>query len=141
MASGGIVDSQISASSQLDGGHSAAQARLHFRADGSKSGGWSALTNDDNQWLEVDVGSYTRMTSVATQGRNSKNEWVTRYNLQYSDDGISFHMYVQSGEKSTKVRGKNCLRFSIVASAHSRMTATQQKMKFRSRLLRELLCF
>ena len=118
MASGGIVDSQISASSQLDGGHSAAQARLHFRADGSKSGGWSALTNDDNQWLEVDVGSYTRVTSVATQGRNSKNEWVTRYNLQYSDDGISFHMYVQSGEKSTKVRGKNCLRFSIVASAH-----------------------
>ena len=105
MASGGIVDSQLSASSQLDGDHSAAQARLHFRADGSRGGGWSALKNDDNQWLEVDVGSYTRVTSVAIQGGNSKNEWVTKYSLQYSDDGMSFHMYVQEGEKSKKVCG------------------------------------
>ena len=104
MASGEIDDSQISASSQLDEDHSAAQARLHSSADGSRGGGWSALTNDDNQWLQVDIGSYTRVTSVATQGGNSKNEWVTKYTLQYSDDGLSFHTYVQTGEKSKRVR-------------------------------------
>ena len=103
MAFGTISDAQISASSQLDDNHSAAQARLHFEADGSKSGAWSALKNDLSQWLQVDLGVYTRVTRVATQGRNAYNEWVTKYRVQYSDDGVSFHMYRKAGEKSETV--------------------------------------
>ena len=93
MESKAIFDAQISASSQVDDNLSAAQARLHSKADGSKGGGWSALVSDVDQWLQVDFGSYTIVTRVATQGRNAYNEWVTKYSLQYSDDGFIFRFY------------------------------------------------
>ena len=100
---GTITDAQITASSRIDGNHSALQARLNFQADGSKAGAWSALTNDRNQWLQVDLRSYTRVTHVATQGRNGYNEWVTKYKLQYSDDEGNFQLYKQYGESVAKV--------------------------------------
>ena len=103
MEDGTIIDAQITASSQVDDHHSAVQARLNFKADGSKAGAWSALTNDRNQWLQVDLGSYTRVTRIATQGRNRYNEWVTKYNLQYSDDEENFQLYKQIGESVAKV--------------------------------------
>ena len=103
MAFGSISDIQITASSQLDGNHSAAQARLHFKADGNKAGVWSALTNDLNQWLQVDLGSYTRVTRVATQGRNGYDQWVTKYKLQYSDDGITFQVYREARSSTAEV--------------------------------------
>ena len=103
MAFGSISDSHISASSQMDSNHSAAQARLHLKADGNKAGGWSAFTNDLNQWLQVDLGSYTRVTRVATQGRNGYDQWVTKYKLQYSDDGVIFQFYRDAGSSVAKV--------------------------------------
>ena len=93
-----ISDNQISASSQLDGNHSAILSRLHFKA-----GAWSPLTNNLNQWLQVDLGSVTRVTRVATQGSNAYNESVTKYKLQYSDDGATFLFYKDIGDSSAKV--------------------------------------
>jgi len=103
MEDGTITEAQITASSRVDGNHSAVQARLNFKADGSKAGAWSALTNNLNQWIQVDLGSYTRVTRVATQGRNAYNEWVTKYRLQYSDDEVNFQFYKQLGERFAKV--------------------------------------
>ena len=103
MEDGAITDAQITASSRVEGNHSAVQARLNFKADGSKAGAWSALTDDRYQWLQVDLGSYTRVTRIATQGRNGYNEWVTKYKLQYSDDEGNFQMYKQVGESDAKV--------------------------------------
>lgn len=103
MESKAISDGQISASSQLDDNHSARQARLHFKISGYKRGGWSALRNDLHQWLQVDLGSYTRVIRVATQGRNAFNEWVTKYNLQYSDDGVTFDLFKEGTNSSAKV--------------------------------------
>ena len=103
MEDGEITDAQVTASSRLDDNHSPSQARLNFKTDGSKVGGWSALSNDHNPWLQVDLGSYTRVTRVATQGRDGYDEWVTRYKLQYSDDGENFQFYKQLGDSSAKV--------------------------------------
>ena len=100
---GAILDTQISASSQLDYTHSAKQARLHSKADGSKWGSWSALKDDLNQWLQVDLRSFTRVTRVATQGRNGLDQWVTKYNLQYSDNGDIFHFFEEAGNNAAKV--------------------------------------
>ena len=105
MEDGAITDAQITASSRVDGNHSAVQARLNFKGDGSKAGAWSALTDDRNQWLQVDLGSYTRVTRIATQGRNGYNEWVTKYKLQYSDDEGNFQLYKKVGESVAKVSG------------------------------------
>ena len=103
MENDAILDTQISASSQLDDTHSAKQARLHSKADGCKWGSWSALRSDLSQWLQVDLRSYTRVTRVATQGRNGYDQWVTKYKLQYSDDGDRFHFFEGPGNNAAKV--------------------------------------
>ena len=70
-----ISDGQISASSQLDNNHGPQRARLNTKISGIKQGGWLPLTNDRDQWLQVDLGSYTRVTRVATQGRDGYDQW------------------------------------------------------------------
>ena len=103
MDSGGITDAQISASSQWDNNHGASRARLHMQRNGNQRGSWSARTNDLNQWLQVDLGGYTTLTRVATQGRSDHDQWVTKYNLQYSDDGVIFQFYKEPHQTAAKV--------------------------------------
>ena len=103
MESGLISDDQISASSQLDDNHAPQRARLNTKISGIRQGGWLPLTNDFNQWLQVDLGSYTRVTRVATQGRNGYDQWVTKYRLQYSRDEITFKSYKETRKLSAKV--------------------------------------
>ena len=105
MESGAILDSQISASSEWDSNHAAQQARLHFVQTVHRTGAWSARSNDLNQWLQVDLLNTTRVSGVATQGRNGCpcDQWVTKYKLQYSEDGQAFKFYRRSGDKSDTV--------------------------------------
>ena len=104
MENGVISDGQISASSQWDANHAAIQGRLHFEAGRGKAGGWSARSNDANQWLQVDLGcENTAVTKVATQGRNAYGQWVTKYMLQYSNDGVTFQYYKTQGQTANKV--------------------------------------
>ena len=74
-----IKDAQITASSEYDSKHSAIQARLNFKAGGGKKGGWSAGSNEANQWIQVALRNFTDLTAIATQGRNGNNQWVTKY--------------------------------------------------------------
>ena len=99
-----IKDAQITASSEWDSNHAAIQARLNFKARGAKLGAWSARSNDANQWIQVTIGSYTKLTGIATQGRNGHSQWVTNYQLQYSDDGVNFQYYKEAGKRSPKVK-------------------------------------
>ena len=107
MESGSIADSQITASSEYDIYHSPKRARLHTKEAGLAigTGAWASLTSDLNQWLQVDLGKITSVTHVATQGRNSYSpgQWVTKYKLQFSDDGASFLFYKRQGESSDAV--------------------------------------
>ena len=105
MESGAIADSQITASSEWDVNHSPKQARLHTKETVNARGAWACLTNDLNQWLQVDLGKVIPVTHVATQGRNSYSpaQWVTKYKLQFSADGISFLFYKRQGESSHAV--------------------------------------
>ena len=98
-----IRDTQITASSEWDSNHAAIQARLNFKAGGGKQGAWSARSNDANQWIQVAFSSYTKLTGIATQGRNGANQWVTKYQLQYSDDGVNFCYYKALRQSSPKV--------------------------------------
>ena len=99
-----IKDAQITASSEWDSNHAAILARLNFKEGGGKRGAWSARSNDTNQWIQVALWSYTKLTGIATQGRNGANEWVTKYQLQYSDDGVNFQYYREAGQRSPKVK-------------------------------------
>jgi len=112
-----IKDAQITASSEYDSNHTATQARLNFKAGGSKHRGWSAGSNDANQWIQVAPGSFIKLTGIATQGRNASNQWVTKYQLQYSNDGVNFDYY-KAGQSSPKVKPYPCILPSISIIAH-----------------------
>ena len=105
MESGAISDKQIKASSQWNFNHAPFQGRLHFQGIASKAGSWSARKNDLHQWLQVDLGSqYTKLTRIATQGRNAFSQWVTKYKLTYSNDEVNFNYYRGQGQTADKVQ-------------------------------------
>lgn len=108
MESGAISDSQISASSEWNSTYSPIYARLHLEAKpGIHSGVWSAYILNTNQWLQVDLGihSNSTITRVATQGRTYvHNQWVTKYKLQHSNDGMNFQYYRELGQTAHKVK-------------------------------------
>ncbi|XP_073230154.1 lactadherin-like [Porites lutea] len=98
MESGTISDAQVKASTEWDNNHAAIQGRLHYLAKPGKAGSWSAKFNNLDQWLQIDLGSrYTKITGLATQGRNAYTQWVTKYKVQYSDDGVNFQYYSEQG--------------------------------------------
>ena len=106
MESGAISDGSITASSEWDAiSHGAHLARLHHTAGDGRSGAWSSRINNAYQWLQVNLGDvYTRVTGVATQGRNNYNSRVTKYKLQFSNDGVNFQYYMERGQIADKVK-------------------------------------
>lgn len=48
---------------------------------------------DADQYLYVDLGGRFYVTSVATQGRRAAKEYVTVYNIMYSDNGHNWFYY------------------------------------------------
>ena len=94
MESSAISDGQITASTVRDVNHASFQGRLHYLAIPGKAGSWSAKFNNLDQWLQIDLGNQLiKITGLATQGRNNFGQWVTKYKVQYSDDGANFRYY------------------------------------------------
>ena len=111
MESGAIPDAQISASSHYTRNwrrdYSAKKARLNSGHWWGNTGCWAAATNDLHQWLQVDLGGYTKVTRVATQGSGyGLSEWVTKFKIRYSSDGVIWQFYKEPGNSnvSAKVR-------------------------------------
>ncbi len=128
-----IADWQITASSEYGHNYAAMQGRLHFQADAGKVGSWSALINDVNQWLQIDlIGQYI-VTRVATQGRDDLDQWVKTYKLEYGDDGNNFQLYREQGRSTYKVK-INFINFSIYYSfsCNSYQLDKQRTLQFRA---------
>ncbi|CAJ1073054.1 contactin-associated protein-like 4 [Xyrichtys novacula] len=87
-----LPPSSFRSSSHLSSSHAPGFAKLN-RRDGA--GGWSPLTSDRYQWLEVDLGERTKITAVATQGRYGSSDWLTSYLLMFSDTGHNWKQYRQ----------------------------------------------
>ena len=105
MEKGQIPDGNITASSERFYTHHAFQGRLNFKVDGArvKRGAWTAWNTDGYQWLQIDLGSqFTRVTGVATQGREDRDKWVTKYKLQYSNETNQFQYYKEKGQNMVR---------------------------------------
>lgn len=65
---------------------------------------WCAKTNDENQWLQFDLGPPTLVTGVVTKGRMDvkKRAWVKSYKLSFSNDSSVGHFY-NEGAESVKI--------------------------------------
>lgn len=122
MENGDISDAQISASTSWNSNHAPAQARLNFQETAVKAGSWAAAVNDVNQWLQIDLhDTDTVVARVASQGRDYSSswygphfQWVTKYKLQYSNDGVSFDYYKEQGQTSAKEFNANSDRDTVV---------------------------
>lgn len=86
MEDGRIADHQITASSNYTWRGVASRGRLGIKASNGYYGAWVASTSWG--WLQIDLGDVAMVTKVATQGRQDAGQWVTRYYLYYSIDGI-----------------------------------------------------
>ena len=106
MQSGDIPDSAITASSSANAfSHAPSVGRLHFLSAGSgRYGSWAAGANNAQQWFQVEFGSWTKVTAVATQGRQDSNQWVKTFSMSYSYDGV-FYKIVNNERGLKKVRG------------------------------------
>lgn len=93
MQNGAIAGEKITASSIWDENHHPGRARLFTRREGKLIGSWSAKTNDLNQWIQAELNDLSKVTRIATQGRQEHDQWVKSYALQYSTDGTSFKTY------------------------------------------------
>ena len=71
--------------------------RLHFQASSGQHGAWAVSTNNEFQYFEVNFGEWTKVTKVATQGRQDRAWWVTSYCLSYSYSGAFFEDYKEDG--------------------------------------------
>ena len=93
-----IPDSSVTASSILWPPAQAANGRLHFFPKFGQNGGWVAHpSNTYGSWFQVDFGRWTKVTRISTQGRQDADEWVTKYGVSYSYEGIFFKGYQEHG--------------------------------------------
>ena len=75
----------------------ARNGRLHFQASSSQHGAWAVSTNDEFQYFEVNFAEWTKVTKVATQGRQDGAWWVKSYSLSYSYGDVFFEDYKEDG--------------------------------------------
>ncbi|KAL9982791.1 hypothetical protein ACROYT_G004896 [Oculina patagonica] len=98
LESGLVTDQQMTASSTLYRSRGPENGRLNFTTSRGRTGTWSAETNDQNQFLEVDFWRNVKITKFQTQGRQDYPQWVKKYKLAYSVDGSSsFETYQENG--------------------------------------------
>lgn len=53
------------------------------------------MVTDQDPWLQVDLREQMEVTAVAMQGRYDSWDWVTSYQLLYSDTGRVWKQYRQ----------------------------------------------
>ncbi|KAL9955603.1 hypothetical protein ACROYT_G036947 [Oculina patagonica] len=117
MQSGKIPDSSITASSSYNAVSFAPSiGRLFLSAGSGNYGSWAAEANNENQWFQVDFGSWTKISAVATQGRQDWDQWVESYWLSFSydgvfsetvnDDGGSKQIFTGNSDRNTVVRNQ-----------------------------------
>ena len=83
MESGAIPERHIAASSHTKRA-SPDHARLNLEKSKHSRGAWIPKDKDENVWLQVYTDHWlTLITAVATQGREERSQWVTKYKLQY----------------------------------------------------------
>ena len=98
-----ITDAHLTSSSMHDRHHGPWRARLQQRNSGGR-GAWSARHNNRKQWIQVNLGTITRVKGVATQGRYEANQWVTSYKVSYSVNGLKFYSYREGRKVKVRTR-------------------------------------
>ena len=117
MTTGAISTSGLESSSSQNNKHHHKFSRLNSINLGPNSRSWSAAQNDQNQFLQIDIGYVTTVTAIATQGRskdtdNCCDEWVTSYRVLYSKDSYLWNFYKVNGNIKVTLNKKSLIIYS-----------------------------
>ena len=95
-----IKDSQIAASSEYNQALTAKNGRLNFQGQAGRSAAWAAKSNDDQQWLQVDLQYQVVLTGISSQGKTNCEckQWVKSYTVSCSNNGTYFNDFKQNGD-------------------------------------------
>eukprot|EP00163_Fabomonas_tropica_P029951 TRINITY_DN660_c0_g1_i2.p1 TRINITY_DN660_c0_g1~~TRINITY_DN660_c0_g1_i2.p1 ORF type:complete len:1782 (-),score=540.16 TRINITY_DN660_c0_g1_i2:419-5764(-) len=77
------------------------RARLHHRGG---AGSWCPTRAEKGSWIMVDLKGTATIRTIVTQGRYNSDQWWTRYEVEYSNDGIKYEKYRVS-DKVYEFRG------------------------------------
>ncbi|XP_078357236.1 uncharacterized protein LOC144642118 [Oculina patagonica] len=78
-----IPNSDITASSKWDNYHGPERGRLNTVLSGYYKGAWSAKHRVVGEWIQINLRKITKITAIATQGRQGTDQWVTSYRVCY----------------------------------------------------------
>jgi len=82
-----------SSSSDFDCNHRADRARLNFTGATAGCNGWSAGSNDFNQWYQIGgLAETVTWVSVDIQGRGGLAQYVTEFTVTYTNDGVDWFL-------------------------------------------------
>lgn len=108
LASGGVADTQLSASSVLDWSTRVwAPSGARLKKEGLP---WAPSQSDQLQWLQVDLKKEKRITGIITTGSALSEEkcYVSAYRVLYSNDGKQWSGYKESNSVQDKIfQGNN----------------------------------
>ena len=63
-------------------------------SDSGTGNGWCAKVSSLGQWLQVDLGSSYNLQRIHVQGKkDSINDMVTKFRVEYSGDGVTWVQY------------------------------------------------
>ena len=113
-----LPDSSLTADSTYnsDNRYSASRSRLHTQYDHDTGFGAWTSNNHDAGWIQADLLNFFFINSVATQGRNHADQWVTSYSLQTGAD-VSSLAAMLDGAGATRVFEANSDRDAVVVNA------------------------
>ena len=94
-----IPDGSFSASSSFSDNRRPSVGRLNL-----DSKGWVPETNNDpTDYLQIDLLYDYVICAVATQGANGGDEWITKYKIQLSLNGITFNIYRENNAEKVSL--------------------------------------
>ena len=65
---------------------------------------WCSPVDDENQFIQFDMGEKTKVTRIATQGDPaSGGKFIRSFAMFYSNDGKKFDVYNEDGSKKEMV--------------------------------------
>lgn len=96
---GEIPDSSFTASSFANYRYQPFLGRLYGRLNG-----WAPKTNaDPADYLQIDLLYDYVICAIATQGANGGDEWITKYKIQLSLNGITFNIYRENNAEKVSL--------------------------------------
>ena len=50
------------------------------------------------QWFQVNFGKWVKIARMSHQGRQDANQWIKKFTITYSYDGVFFYKYKKGGK-------------------------------------------